>query len=49
MSDPRWSRRIFRLVGAGFFTGLLVFAISIAIVSFLTACACMEPFVPKSP
>jgi hypothetical protein len=45
----RLLRRIFRPVGFGLFSGALALAIGIAILSFLTACKCMEPFVPKSP
>ena len=41
-------RRFLRPIAIGSFSGLLALAISIAIVSFLTACKCMEPFVPKS-
>ncbi len=42
-------RRVMHRVALGLFSGLLALAISLSIVSFLTACKCMEPFVPKSP
>ncbi len=42
-------RRVFRPLALGFFSGLLALALTIAALSFLTACQCMEPFVPKSP
>jgi hypothetical protein len=48
-NDRRLLRRVLRPLGLGFFSGLLALAIGIAVMSFLTACKCMEPFVPKSP
>jgi hypothetical protein len=41
-------RRLVRRVALGFFSGFLALALCLSIVSFLTACKCMEPFVPKS-
>ena len=38
-----------RHVVRAIFAGLLALAIGVSIVSFLTACKCLEPFVPKSP
>lgn len=41
-------RRLVRPAALGIFSGLLALALGVAIVSFLTACKCMEPFVPRS-
>lgn len=38
-----------RLLGRGAFFGLLGLAVTIAVVSFLTACKCNEPIVLKDP
>jgi hypothetical protein len=41
-------RRVIHRAALGLFSALLALAIGLSIVSFLTACKCMEPFVPKS-
>jgi hypothetical protein len=38
-----------RQLGRGVFFGLLGLALTVATVSFLTACRCMEPFVGPPP